>query len=1069
MFVWWGDDLVNLYNDAYKSIVGGKHPAALGEPAAVVWHEIWDQIAPRAATAMRDNEGTYDESLLLVMERYGYEEETYYTFSYSPVPNDRGGTGGIICANTDNTQRIISERQMLLLRDLAASTADARTWREACKLSALSLGTNAKDLCFALIYVADGVKDSLMLAGSSGIESDDKTAPALVAIDDAGAWPFAAAIRSHEIQVVTELEARLPRLSCPAWDHPIRSVVVVPIAPSGPNGRAGALVVGLNPFRQLDDGYRGFLKLVAGQISAGIANASAYEEERRRAEVLAELDRAKTTFFSNVSHEFRTPLTLMLGPLEEVLASGAGDVAPRVRRELEVIHRNGLRLLKLVNALLDFSRIEAGRVDAHYEPVDLAAFTAELASVFRSAMQKAKLEFRVSCEPLPEKVYLDREMWEKVVFNLLSNALKFTSDGGVELSLRAGRGFAELTVRDTGIGIPEQELPRIFERFHRVAGARGRTHEGTGIGLALVDELVKLHGGSVVVQSQMGDGTSFRVKIPFGSSHLPSSQLTRPSAEKSIAADASPYLQEALRWLPDADESAELLSAEVDVPSVEEPPISNVAETGCVLLVDDNRDMREYVSRLLETQFDVICAGDGVEALQLMQSTLPDLVLTDVMMPRMDGFELLKNLRSDSRTATLPVIMLSARAGEESRVEGVEAGADDYLVKPFTARELIARVSAHLSMKRLREELSQRERQQRERAEAAEAQYRRILESISEGFMFVNHDWSISFVNESCARMVHGTPQQLIGANFWEQFPQTDKTDFGKQLREAMHDGQQREWEEFYEPLEAWFRLHVYPSAGGLSVFLADVTVQRRQREALLISEKLAAAGRLASTVAHEINNPLESVINLLYLARSATRAEERDLYFEHAEREINRVAHIARQALGFYRDAAQVTQVSLASLVENLLQVYQGKLKSKRITVRTEIDDGLQLTLRSGELNQVLSNLVTNSIDACRPGGSLLIRAAASSRGEDHGVELTVTDDGTGIPQKDLPKIFEPFFTTKKDIGTGLGLWVVKQIVEGNRGDVVIESSTEEGRNGTTVRLFWPESREEKAQSSVA
>ncbi len=1072
MFVWWGDELINLYNDAYKSIVGGKHPTALGQPARMVWREIWEQISPRAETAMRGNEGTYDESVLLIMERYGYPEETYYTFSYSPVPNDQGTPGGIICANTDNTQQIIGERQMQLLRDLAARTADARTRDEACRLSAESLASNPKDLCFALIYVADAGKTSLQLAGNTGIEAGSAAAPQTSGLDDHSVWPFREAL-TNKIRVVNNTTQHFPDISARAWDHPVQSVAVLPLAPSGPNGRAGVLVVGLNPFRQFDDSYKGFLALVAGQISASMANAAAYEEERRRAEALAELDRAKTTFFSNVSHEFRTPLTLMLGPLEDLLARPDTISADQTHAELQVVHRNGLRLLKLVNALLDFSRIEAGRVEACYEPIDLAAYTTELASVFRSAMEKAGLRYTVTCGDVSQLVYVDREMWEKVVLNLLSNALKFTLHGEVEVAVHSSPEHAELTVRDTGSGIPEAELSRVFERFHRVEGERGRTHEGTGIGLALVDELVRLHGGTVKVKSRVGEGTTFTVCIPRGSAHLPSERIAHGRASRAITAQTSPYVQEALRWLPDSgvdsQATVERDSGNEDLTGLfADQPAGEQTPSGRVLLVDDNLDMREYVQRLLARNYTVIPARDGQEALELARANPPDLVLTDVMMPRMDGFQLLKALREDPRTQLLPVIMLSARAGEESRVEGLEAGADDYLVKPFTARELMARVGAHLSMKKMREEFRHREQKEQRRAEAAETQYQRILESISDGFLFVDSDWTIRHCNTVYATYARSSKSDLIGKNLWEQFPETAGTRFGEQYRDAMLNQKETEIEDYYEPLDAWFRVHLYPTADGLAMFVSDVTAQRRQRQALLVSEKLAAAGRLASTVAHEINNPLESVVNLLYLARRATVAEQREQYLDYAEREINRVSHIARQTLGFYRETSHLTRIPVASVVETLLQVYQGKLKSKNITVDTLVDEDLQITARSGELNQVLSNLITNAMDACSPGGRIIVKAREASTSDgDHEVEISVIDNGAGIRPEDMERIFEPFFTTKKDVGTGLGLWVVKQIVEGSSGSVRIESRTDADEHGTMVVLSLPELEETKARTA--
>ena len=469
-----------------------------------------------------------------------------------------------------------------------------------------------------------------------------------------------------------------------------------PSSEQGQEQPAGFFVVGINPYRHYDTAHSGFIDLLAGQIAAGIGNARAYQGERRRAEALAEIDRAKTTFFSNVSHEFRTPLTLMLSPVEELLSEK--NHAPENRKLLDLVHRNGLRLQKLVNTLLDFSRIEAGRIQADYEPVDLGSITEDLASNFRSAMERAGLAFKIDCEKLPEPVYIDREMWEKIVLNLLSNALKFTFAGSVTVALRARDGQAELTVRDSGTGIPESELPHIFERFRRVAGAKGRTMEGTGIGLALVQELVKLHGGSIAVKSDVSKGTTFTILIPLGTEHLPKERIRPTSEAASSAVGSETFVKEALRWLADGSENGDWTGAVPSAPSVAED-----SHTERILLADDNADMREYVARLLGERYRVTAVANGEEALEAAMSDPPDLILSDVMMPRLDGFGLLEKLRAQPETRTIPVVLLSARAGEESRVEGLGAGADDYLVKPFTARELLARVAAHLSMRRRRE------------------------------------------------------------------------------------------------------------------------------------------------------------------------------------------------------------------------------------------------------------------------------------------------------------------------------------------------------------------------------
>lgn len=435
-----------------------------------------------------------------------------------------------------------------------------------------------------------------------------------------------------------------------------------------------------------------------------VREQSALEQERQRAETLAELDRAKTLFFSNVSHEFRTPLTLLLAPLQEVLSDRA--LSPAHRESLELVHRNSLRLLKLVNTLLDFSRIEAGRMEAVYEPTDLSTLTTELASVFRSAIERAGLRLIVDCSPLPEPVYVDREMWEKIVLNLISNAFKFTFEGEIKVKLHSTDARAILQIQDTGTGIAPEHLPHLFERFYQVRGEQARTHEGSGIGLALVHELIQMQGGTIDVSSTVGQGTCFMIALPFGTDHLPNDRLQSVVGDHSTATrtltsttlSAASYVEETERWLPDEDTET----------------ISNLTQSSSssaqILLVDDNADMRDYLVRVLGEHVQVEAVTDGASALAKIQTKVPDLVLSDVMMPGLDGFQLLQALRADPRTKEIPIILLSARAGEEAIVEGLNAGADDYLIKPFSATELKSRVNAHLQMAQLRSEALEQER-----------------------------------------------------------------------------------------------------------------------------------------------------------------------------------------------------------------------------------------------------------------------------------------------------------------------------------------------------------------------
>jgi signal transduction histidine kinase/CheY-like chemotaxis protein len=477
---------------------------------------------------------------------------------------------------------------------------------------------------------------------------------------------------------------------------------VLPVLDSE-SSRAGVLIVGLNPFRIFDGSYQGFLGLIAGQIGSAIANVQAYEEERRRADALAELDRAKTVFFSNVSHEFRTPLTLMLGPLEDLLAEPNDNLPAEKRSLVDVAHRNGLRLLKLVNALLDFSRLEAGRVKVTYEPTDLATFTAELASSFRSATDRAGLQLIIDPEPLPEPAFVDRDMWEKIVLNLVSNAFKFTFQGEIRVTIRRSREdarVAEMVVSDTGTGIPADALPRLFERFHRVEGAKGRSYEGSGIGLALVQELVRLHGGQVRVKSRIDEGSTFTVSIPLGRDHLPQERISSATTPATAESRAAAFVEEALRWIPDSDDFStvnQVSSRESEDRSRLSGSLSIAVDAPRIVLADDNADMRAYVKRLLLSEgYCVDAVADGSAALSAAKKATPNLVLSDVMMPGLDGFGLIRELREDPILKNVPVVLLSARAGEDAKVEGFDAGADDYLIKPFSARELLARVKATL-------------------------------------------------------------------------------------------------------------------------------------------------------------------------------------------------------------------------------------------------------------------------------------------------------------------------------------------------------------------------------------
>jgi signal transduction histidine kinase len=705
MLLWWGPDLLHLYNDAYRPILRDKHPASLAAPAAEVWSEIWEVAGPMARGVMEGGPATWTEDLQLFIHSGGMAEETYFTFSYSPIPGDDGKVGGLLNTVQETTAKVQSERHIRMLHDLAARAAGAKSTDEAYRIVAEVLSANELDLPFALLYVLNDKADEARLVAVSGwTEYEGRAKPDRVPIGETAgerSWPFAEVLRTAQDVVLDDLAARFGSLPMGRWNARPERALVLPLSRAGQAVPGAFLVAGISPHRAFDDRYRRFFRTTADQVTHLIANASAYEAEKKRAEALAEIDRAKTAFFSNVSHEFRTPLTLILGPVEDALMQSPKSLQGD---SLAAVHRSALRLLRLVNSLLDFARIEAGRLQLSFVPTDLPALTADLASSFRSLIERAGLKLVVDCPPIPAPVYVDPAQWEKIVLNLVSNAFKFTFAGEISVGVRSHGDRVELTVRDSGRGIPPAELPRIFERFHRVEGAKGRSFEGTGIGLSLVQELVKLHGGSVRASSVEGQGSTFVVSLPTGSGHLPAERIVdrpAPAAGSGLA----PYLLEASQWVGSGKEVQNApLEPLQDMPVAPDQENGSGRERPRVLVADDNADMREYLARLLSKRWRVEVTEDGQAALASACNAPPDLVLSDVMMPGLDGFGLLRALRAHPRTSQVPVVLLSARTGEESILEGLETGADDYLVKPFAARELLARVQTHLDLARLRRE-----------------------------------------------------------------------------------------------------------------------------------------------------------------------------------------------------------------------------------------------------------------------------------------------------------------------------------------------------------------------------
>jgi PAS domain S-box-containing protein len=1050
--LFWGPDFVTVYNDAYRPVFGGKHPRVLGLPGRESWSELWDMLQPLLAGVVNTGDAFWATDLLFIIERHGYTEETYFDVSYDPVRDETGQVGGVFCIVSETTGRVIGERRLAALRDLGRVANGAAGAGDIFRSTAAVLENYSNDIPFAALYSWDEASATARLEAVAGIAAGDDGAPMCIdATNRHESWPL-----GGDAEIV--LAEPPPHVQLPRgpWPEPVTHAAILRLATRA-NETYGYLVCGLSARRKFDDDYRDFVRLVGANISGALAGVRALEDERRRSEQLAELDRAKTAFFSNVSHEFRTPLTLMLGPLEDLLAKS--DSLPTDDRALlAVAQRNGIRLLRLVNTLLDFARIEAGRAQATYQPTDLRVLTEDLASNFRSACERAGIRLLVDCESVPDPVYVDREMWEKIVLNLLSNAFKFTFEGEIALRIRDADNGVVLTVSDTGTGIPPDELPRMFERFHRVENARGRSHEGSGIGLALVSELVKLHGGSICVESELGQGTKFAVRIPKGTAHLPAERLRASTATSStsLATAAEAYVSEALAWLPAAPEAA---APRPDLPRV--------------LLADDNADLREYARRLLAEHYEVHVVADGQAALEAAHELRPQLIVSDVMMPRLDGFALIRAVRADPQLRPIPIILLSARAGEEARIEGLDRGADDYLVKPFNARELLVRAGTLIRSAELRR-----------RAEEARAQFETLLNEAPLGVMLVDEDFRVAAVNPIALPLIGET--DLIGRDFdavvrtaWSS---ADGEEITRRLRHTLQTGEpqvvpefiarrrDRNVVEYYE-----WQVHRIPlpdGRRGVVCYFRDISRTVLAREAL--READSRKDEFLATLSHELRNPLaplrsslEVVKRLASVPPNASAALDiMDRQMSHLVRLVDDLLEVSRITRG--QVELRREQVRLDAAIRSAIETSEPLIRAglHRLIVSFP-DEPLLLDADPVRLAQIFGNLLNNAAKYSDRGGQIEVTV----RRDGQEAVVTIRDSGDGIAPEQLAKLFEIFTrgersSRRNQSGLGIGLALVRRLTEMHGGRV--EASSDGVGMGSCFSVRLPLSVKEIAATKT-
>lgn len=1050
MWLAWGPDLRFLCNDAYLPTVGLKHQWVLGSRADQVWHEIWADIGPRIQHVLTTGKATWDEGLQLFLQRSGYQEETFHTFSYSPVYDDADHTAGMLCVVVEDTDRVLSERRLKLLRELASvETGAAPGLEEAGGQMLQALSRGVQDVPFAALYLCPSGSRRAELAGTT-LQAADPKIPRSCDLDGPGADPqdpVVQALLARQDVFVRDIAPTMGRIPG-AWSERVHEALAIPLAGPGTSRPIGVLVLGVSTRRRLDESYRSFLSLVAGQFASQLADAQARLAAQRRAEALAALDRAKNLFFSNVSHELRTPLTLMLGPVQTLLGQ-PDPLPPQAVSLLQLVQRNGLRLRKLVNTLLDFSRIEAGQVQPQRAWVELGAFTADLTSVFRAAVEEAGLRLIVRCPALPRPVQVDPEMWEKIVLNLLSNAFKFTFQGEIEVALAALPGRIRLTVRDTGAGIPAQSLPRVFERFHRVEGMASRSQEGTGIGLALVKELVRLHEGSIEVSSEPGQGTLFTVEIPEILDAGPATQAARPVVRR--AAEAADFWDEALDRDP--------------LPPPPDPnPAGPVAaqERPHILVVDDNADMRAYLQRLLAPHWQVSTASDGMEALAAIRHCAPDLVITDMMMPRLDGTALLRELRQDPALRALPVVVLSARAGEEARVAGLQLGADDYLVKPFSAAELLARIEVQLMRVRMR-------RVEQDRHQRLVDVFRHAPVGVA---MSTGPDHVFQFVNDHYRQFVGG--RDVVGRSLLQALPELQGQGVKELLDQVQASGRPRVGRAFPVQLrdgadgrlrQRYFEFVMQPLSAeggqpdGIVTVGVDVTEQHLARTAAEAASR--TKDEFIAILGHELRNPLAPIVTALHLLKlrdDPTTVHERQII----ERQVQHMARLVDDLL----DVSRITRgqlslqrrpIEMAEAVDRAVETAAPLLERKRHRLKVQVPRrGLTVWADELRLCQVISNLLANAAHYTEDGGRIEL-VAQQVQGE---VRLTVKDNGIGMDAAELASVFELFVQGAQGMdrprgGLGLGLTIALSLAVMHGGQL---SAHSEGHGkGSEFQLTLP------------
>ncbi|RIB22806.1 hypothetical protein C2G38_2243074 [Gigaspora rosea] len=1115
-----------LYNDAFSEYLKQDHPYALGKPMRDVWPKTLCDIVLQQVEYVRTNKkGLFKKDEYYEAPRVGYIEEQYFDYAHSPIFKLDGTVWGILVIAQETTQNVLNTRRLKILNEFGKRVSEIESLESVCHIMTDIL-SNSKDISYALIYFVEhklnvGLESLIARLISTTFDKDGKDGrhiPDYLSETPEIIYLAEDAKKSYDTYVELKRDAVTGSfLKCESW--PIRLViqkekhvkvllkdesraVLLPtkIPLCGGQSLSAVLICGVNQLCNLDEKYIDFLQLVMSQMTIFLVQGLSIEEEKKRSKILTDLNYQKVLFFQGISHELKTPLTLMLSPLDDVINACSHEIP--IMSYLQTIRRNSHRLLRLINLLLQFSNIETNQLEVRYRETNIVEFTRELASDFKNMAKTLGLDYNIDIphhdeltQAIGDKVYLDHDMYETIVFNLCSNALKHTWNGCVTIRLYPDyKKMVVLEVSDTGIGIPETALPNIFQRFYRVESQGSRSHEGTGIGLALVKELITRHGGDITVTSIVNHGTTFKCWFPIGCEHLSTSQIHFNNEENQINTvrelytNRQLYLEESSQWIKNSTSKAQndimgqkstydqIMNTKIMLPEDD-------SEKYLILIVDDNNNMRDYLVDLLK-EFDVHCACDGQDAIQVLMrlNKLPDLILSDVMMPNMNGHELLDVLRSDVRTQVIPVILLSAQA-EDSKIQGLNKGADDYIIKPFSSRDLITRIRINIKLSHFRRKILYQHYKQEEK--------KQLLLSISSKILSkTNIDENLQYVVKEinhilpCERIFIISREQSEYKNN-KMVALYECSEINKNVSEVSVELRLKDdyW--------GWIKVHRTTSSIwldseielvqqvsnqiSLTIAYSNLSEENAEREIHLKAAEAASytKSQILANTSHELRTPLGAITGILSIFEGATLTTKQIDMINIMTHASDTVLSIVNNILDAAKlEARKITLVNrtfdLLELFENTIEVFGKKAADKNIELIFNYDvDLLPRYVKSDpeRLKQVLCHLLSNAVKFTDKGEIMMTISMQSQKVDENTIYCQIVkkgnllielyDTGIGMDPKYEQHAWKSFSQgdmsiTKKQDGTGLGLSICKNLVEINGGKINVESQSGQGSK------FW-------------